>query len=299
MELGRVAVGGGVVGDRGPVDGLAVTEVGQAAAVVGAGALQDLAGQQVAVAGHGRPDRPGDHLGQPVAETVRVNPGRRRRGEQRVVADGAGQVGVELADGRADPQGRRGAAVGQPGPQPVAGLVEAAGQLGAALQVVGGVVRGGQGDLGDQAEHGRLDAAPGGRDGHLGPAGGQLGPVVGQAAFQHGQGDPVLGAEPAGVDGGQPALQLGQAPVGLGLGGLGQVGDLGVPAGHPEHGGVERRRVHGDLEVPLGQLVQCRCLVARLGQSSSSSLGVVVSSSWPPGRATTRSSMRTPPNPGR
>ena len=88
MELGRVAVGGGVVGDRGPVDGLAVTEVGQAAAVVGAGALQDLAGQQVAVAGHGRPDRPGDHLGQPVAEAAGVDPGRRRRGEQRVVAIG-------------------------------------------------------------------------------------------------------------------------------------------------------------------------------------------------------------------
>ena len=34
-------------------------------------------------------------------------------------------------------------------------------------------------------------------------------------------------------------------------------------------------------------------------QSSSSSLGVVVSSSWPPGRATARSSMRTPPKPGR
>jgi hypothetical protein len=28
-------------------------------------------------------------------------------------------------------------------------------------------------------------------------------------------------------------------------------------------------------------------------------LGVVVSSSWPPGRATARSSMRTPPKPGR
>ena len=61
--------------------------------------------------------------------------------EQRVVADRAGQVGVELADGRADPEGRRGPAAGQPGPQPVAGLVEAAGQLGAALQVVGGLVR--------------------------------------------------------------------------------------------------------------------------------------------------------------
>ena len=140
VELGRVAVGGGVVGDRGQVDGLAAGDVGQAAAVVGAGALQDLAGQQVAVAGHGRPDRGGDHLGQPVAEAVRVHPGRWRRRQQRVVADRAGQVGVELADGRADAQGRRGPAAGQPGPQPVAGLVEAAGQLGAPLQVVGGLV---------------------------------------------------------------------------------------------------------------------------------------------------------------
>ena len=124
MELGRVAVGGGVVGDRGPVDGVAAGDVGQAAAVVGAGALEDLAGQQVAVAGHGRPDRGGDHLGQPVAEAVRVHPGRGRRRQQRVVAGRAGQVGVELADGRADAKGGRGAAAGQPGPQPVAGLVE-------------------------------------------------------------------------------------------------------------------------------------------------------------------------------
>ena len=74
----------------------------------------------------------------------------------------------------------------------------------------------------------------GGRDGQLGPAGGQLGPAVGQATAQHGQGDPVLGAEPAGVDGGQPAFQVGQAPVGLGLGGLGQVGTSASQPWHPD-----------------------------------------------------------------
>ena len=223
-----------------------------------------------------------------------VGPGRGGGGEQRVVGDRAGQVGVELADGRSDPERRRGPAGGQAGPEAVAGLVEAAAQLGAALQVVPGLLSGGQGDLGDQAEHGRLDAAHGGRHGQLGPAGGQLGPVVGQAAGQHGPGDPVLGAERGRVDAGQPALQVGQAVVGPVLGGLGQVGDLGVPAADAEHGGVERRGVHDRREVVLGQLAQ-RLLL----HSSSSSLGVVVRSSWPPGRATARSSMRTPPNPGR
>jgi HSP20 family protein len=115
----------------------------------------------------------------------------------------------------------------------------------------------------------------------------------GQAAAQHGQGDAVLEVERGAADPGQPALQVGQPVVGLGLGRLRQVGDLGVPAVDPVHGGLERRGVHGHLEVPLGQLGD------PAGHSSSSSLGAVVSSSWPSGRTTARSSIRTPPKPGR
>mgnify|MGYP003693616005 CR=1 FL=1 len=111
-----------------------------------------------------------------------------------------------------------GPAGGQAGPETVAGLVEAAAQLGAAAQVVPGLLSGGQGDLGDQAEHGRLMPPMVADTVSSGQRAASSARWSARLAGQHGPGDPVLG--PSGsIDAGEPALQVGQAVAGPVLGG--------------------------------------------------------------------------------